>query len=521
MSGLLRVLRLGTLRGGPAEFRRRLESLSPAFIKLGQYLALRPDVIPQKYADELMLLQGTVSAFPWPDTRQIISEELGDPSKFFQEIDPIPVEIGHLAQVHVGTLIDGAKVAIKVLHPGIQQEVARNLKDARRMARVVDLRGWTLISPQELADELAGALSAELDLAREATNMERLRELAHDSPIEKIPYVYPELSTSRVLTAEFSGGIPLRRVLAATAGEREQRSISAERLAVNLFTATLRQIFQYHFFQEDIHPANLKVLPGNAITYGDFGLCSVMDAGFRRVQIRYLDALYRGDVDAIYKVLLEVLIATSESDPEGLHRDLLALAHGWQNLSLAISTKDSSGFVRPPVAQSLVGALRAVKRNGYHVPAPLLAMYRTLVASEETAWRLGNAEELMAAGRDYFAKLRIEEAVAVLDPDNTRSAALTVLDLARDAPAQLNQILSELARGSFQLNVQLTENPRLARNRSQRYRLLTLAVVSIGIAFLMGDASLPRLGPVPARYVLGILLIVVYLRGFFLWRRMR
>lgn len=521
MSGRLAGLPFRLLRGDPVEFRRRLEALGPAFIKLGQYLALRPDVIPQAYADELMLLQDSASPFPWPEALQTITEELGDPAKYFQEINRAPIGSGSLAQVHAATLIDGVKVAIKILRPGIRRLVIRDLKRARILARFADLSSWSVISPQELVDELGQSLLEELDLSREAANMQRLRELAQDSPIERIPYVYPELSTSRVLTAEFVGGIPMRRVLASTPSEREEWNIDSNRLAVNLLMSTLQQIFRYQFFHGDIHPGNLKVLPGNVIGYVDFGLCSAMDAGFRRVQVRYLDALYRGDVDAIYKVLLDVLVTTNESDPEGLHRDLLALGHDWQNLALAVSAKGFATIQRPPVAQSLVGTLRAAKRNGYRVPPQLLAMYRTLLTSEAMAWRLGSAAELMTAGREFFMALRIHEALGVLDPDNTRSAALSVLNLARDAPGQLNQILSELARGSFQMNVQVTENPRMARHRDQRYRLLTLAVASIGVAFIMGEPGLPRVGPISANLVLGIVLVVLYIRALILWRRMR
>ncbi len=518
-----RVLRDSLFRfvaGGPVEFRRRLEALGPTFIKLGQYLALQPDVIPQDYADEFMKLQDAAAPFPWPQAQQIITEELGDPANFFQEIDPIPIGSGSLAQVHVGTLINGAKVAIKILRPGIHEQVRRDLRRARMLARLADLSSWSVISPHELVDQLAEALYEELDLNREANNIQRLRELSRDSTIERIPYMYPELSTSRILTAEFVGGVPMRRVLAATPAELQEWNIDPNRLAVNLFLSTLQQIFRYQFFHGDIHPGNLKVLPGNVIGYVDFGLCSTMDENFRRVQVRFLDALYNGDLDTIHRVLLEMLVPTSESDPEGLHRDLLAVSHDWQNLALALSGKDSN-IDRPPVAQTLVGALRAAKRNRFRIPPQLLAMYRTLLTSEMMSWQIGSGRELMAAGREFFTALRSHEALAVLDPSNTRSATLSVLNLVRDAPGQLNQILSELARGTFHVNVQVTENSRLARRRDQRYRLLTLGLASIGIAFLMGEPGLPNIGWLSTRLVLGILLGFLYLRAFFLWRRMR
>lgn len=521
MSGELRQVPLRLLTRSPIEFRQRLEALGPVFIKIGQYLALRPDLIPQEYADELLLLQDAAPPFPWAEARQILVEELGDPALFFAEINPVPMKSVCMAQVHAATLIDGTRVTIKIKRPEIQVRVLRDLKRVRLFARLANLSGWVLIAPTEAVDELRKALDAELNFLREAANMQRLRELAGEASVLRIPYVYQEVSTSRILIAESVGGIPLARALAANASERKEWGIDSERLAANLFLSTLQQIFRHRFFNGDVHPGNLKVLAGDAIGYFDFGLCSVVDPVFQRAQVRYFDALYRGDFDAVHKMLLRALTATPDSDPEGLHIDLLALSHDWQNLSMAMSAKGPSGFLRPPVAQSLTSALRAARRNGYELSRQLQTMYCTLLTSEAVAWRIGLAAELMETGGEFFTAARIHEALGVLDPDNTRSTALSILDLARDAPGQMNQILSELSKGSFQMNVQVTENSRAARSRDQRYALLTIAVASIGIAFLMGEPTLPRLGPVSARYGLAALLVFLYVRAFFLWRRMR
>jgi ubiquinone biosynthesis protein len=506
--------------GDPAAFRRRLESFGPSFIKIGQLLALRPDLIPQEYCDELMQLTDSVSPFPWPEASRIIEEELGDPALLFREIDPVPVGSGSLAQVYAATTLAGQSVAIKILRPGIQERVPRDLRRTRLFVLLARLSGLDIVSARELVAELADAIMQEIDLTREAANMRRLRDLSIASSTERIPRVYPELSTSRVLTAELLAGVPLSRILRATPAERKAWNVDSDRLAVHLLLSTLQQIFRYQFFHGDIHPGNLRVLPDQVLGYVDFGLCMFMDDGLRRGQIRYLEAIYSRNVEAVFKGLLEVLIETPESDPDGLHRDLIVAGGDWQDLELLSETRGPAA-AHSPVAEGLVSVLRAVRRNHFRVPPDLLGMYRTLLTAETIAWRLGSSTNLLVVGREFFTALKVHEALGVMDPSAARASALNVLNLMRDAPGEVNQILSELSRGAFHVNVQLSENARLRRSRDRRIQLVAVAAATIGVAFLMGEEVMPAVGPVPGSYLLGVLLLVLYLRAFFLWRGMR
>ena len=191
----------GRLVGGPVGFRTLLERMGPTYIKVGQFLALRPDLVPQAYCDELMHLLDRVPSFPWEVAREILHEDLGrDPLETFASIDPEPAAAGSLAQVHKGALKDGTVVAIKIQRPGIRDRVLHDLAQARRLARVLHYARVTFIaSPQELVDELRQWMFEELDIERELANVSRLRELAKHSRIEFLPRPYAHLSSKRIL----------------------------------------------------------------------------------------------------------------------------------------------------------------------------------------------------------------------------------------------------------------------------------------------------------------------------------
>ncbi|HEX8054619.1 MAG TPA: AarF/UbiB family protein, partial [Thermoleophilaceae bacterium] len=214
---------------GPERLRELLERLGPTFVKVGQYLALRPDLIPQEYCDELLRLLDRVPPFPWEEARAIIEDELGEIGHAFAEIDAKPLAAGSLSQAHRARLHGGGEVVVKVQRPGVREAVRRDLGRARTIARVLELaRVPLVVEPRELVTELRAWMLQELDLERELANMQKLRELAADSEIMRIPRAYPDLSGKRVLTAEYIHGMPLSTLLGSLrTGREDPGSLSA------------------------------------------------------------------------------------------------------------------------------------------------------------------------------------------------------------------------------------------------------------------------------------------------------
>ncbi len=351
----------GKLVHGPVGFRKLLERLGPTFIKLGQFLAMRPDVVPQRYCDELMSLLDRVPPFPWEQAKAILTEDLGaDPSEIFELINPRPAATGSLAQVHRAYLHDGTEVAVKILRPGIREAVERDLKRSRLLARVLELSGATLIlDPRETVAELSRWMLREIDLERELANLTRLYRLTAHSRIELIPRPYPDLCGPRVLTLEYLQGVSISDIITARRTDRraeleriESLGIDRTRLAENLVTACLQQIFRYQFFHADLHPGNLMAMPGSAIGFVDFGLCDELDETIRDRQVRYLSAIYDGDPEQIYKATLEVLDADERSDLTKFRREVYDLTGDWMGERTKDRKINAGSRVTPAAAKT-------------------------------------------------------------------------------------------------------------------------------------------------------------------------
>jgi ubiquinone biosynthesis protein len=518
---------------GPVGFRRRLERLGPTFVKIGQFLALRPDLIPREYCDELMLLMDRVPPFPWEQARAVLKEELGgEPNEVFAYINPRPVAAGSLAQTHVARLKEGVEVAVKIRRPDIQAQIIRDLRRARRLARLLEMSGTSfIVSPREVVEELAGWLMQEIDFNHEIKNLTRLYDLAAGSRFQRIPRPFPDLSTARVLTSEYLQGLPVSELLLAVRSGRVDNKenadvlgIDRDRLAANLLWSSLVQIFRYQFFHADLHPGNLIALPGDVIGFVDFGLCDDLDVTVRERQMRYLSAVYSADTNQMFNALTDILVPSDETDMDAFRAEFLAEISPYirQGRNDQADPDDpDTGPDRSPAAKSMVGVLRAARRHKLHAPTRALSMYRALLTAETVAQQLGTRVDLRSVGREFFVNLQMEEALRVVEPDNVEATFLGMVSLLRDSPGQLNQILSELSEGRFEVKVTVSESPKVRRIRNQRLRLLVTSVLSIGVALLLIAPGLPALFGTSSRWPLWVVLILLYLSIFIQWRRLR
>jgi ubiquinone biosynthesis protein len=509
---------------GPEELRRFLERLGPTFIKVGQFLALRPDLIAQEYCDELLGLLDRVPPFPAGQARGIVARELGrDPLQVFATFSPTPLASGSLAQVHRARLADGQEVAVKVLRPGIEGRVERDLGRLRLLARLLQVAGApAVVSPREVVAELSTWLRQETDLARELANLERLFELTRGDPAQRVPRPYPGYSTARVLVTEYLPGVPVSEVLRElragdAAAERRLAGLDfdGDRLARQLILACLTQVFRYRFFHADLHPGNLLVLPGEVVGFVDFGLCAELAPEVREKQLRYLSAVYSGETERIFKAVSELLVAGPGTDPEAFRQDFLAVAR-----DLELGTGERRGGERSPMGRYLVGVMGAARRHGLQVPAGILALYRTLLTVETVAAELSGGQGLRTVGQEFFRRLQREELLDLLDEERLQPMLLSALNLVREAPAQLSQVLAEMAEGSYTLKAYVDESARTRRARDRRARLWAASLVAISLAVLLTLPDPPRLLGVSLRWPVALLLAGVYGVIVALWRRL-
>lgn len=280
----------------PQRFRALLEDLGPTFVKIGQVLSVRPDILPLEYVEELEKLQDEVPPFSFEKVAEIVQAETGKKiDEIFRRFDEKPIASASIAQVHKAELKNGVKVAVKIQRP----EAAKTIESDLRLMRFAAEAAQQRIENVDLIgiwEELATSLRNELDFTVEAKNIDEFRNWFSDDPVIVIPEVFHEYTTKRMLTMEFIEGITLSEI------ERirtEYPDVDLEELAVYGAQAFMRQVLEYGIFHADLHPANLIITPQGKIAYLDFGMVGHISREARMAIARMLYAQIMKDVDEI------------------------------------------------------------------------------------------------------------------------------------------------------------------------------------------------------------------------------
>jgi ubiquinone biosynthesis protein len=503
-----------------------LERLGPVFIKIGQHLALRPDVIPQAYCDEFLLLVDAVPPQPFVDSHRTIAEDLGqDPDTIFRFIDPVAVGAASLAQVYRGITNAGTEVAIKVLRDGIVRQVDRDLRRVRLIARLLGRAATTGVQARTVAEEIARWLHEELDLGRELRNIERMRALPWDPARTRIPRPFPGLSGPRVLVMEFLHGVAftetLRLVRIGRIDRLDTLGVAPDILAENLLETMLQQVFRNQLFHADTHPGNLIALPGDKVGFVDFGLVDTLDESMRDNLVRYLRAVYLGDAEAMLDGLLELLIAGENADVVAFRTAFIERTHRWRaGRQVPDGEPAESENGGSPIARYLVDVLALARRSGLQLPSSMLSIYRSLVAAETIAYELGSEADLASVGRTFFTRLQTDSLRALFDLPNLKTRAIQLAELAVTAPAQVQRLLNDLAEDRFVLQVETTESAAARRNADRRARLIAACILSVGLAVLLYPTRGIVIAGVPVAWPIGFAEIVLYGVIMVLWRRL-
>ena len=519
--------RLKVIRGGrsprPQRLREMLVRLGPIFVKIGQFLALRPDILPQEYCDELMQLVDQSPAEPWEAVRAILERELGEaPERRFRSIRRRPIAAGSIAQVHLARLHNGSTVAVKVQRPELEQRIEKDLRRVRWLARMLDGSGVSpFAAPDELVAELERWLHQELDFTLELRNQQRMYDAVSRDDIIRVPRSYPALSTSRVLTSEYLPGLPLSVVMRdLRSGEKdriERRRLDTAILAERLIETALDQIFRLRFFHADMHPGNLIAMRGNVIGLVDFGLTDVLDPSVERRQADFLRAIYNDDVNGMYRAVSQVFIEGPRTSAEAFRRDFFS------ETSRFVAAKSDGGEAREgrsPTADYMVAVVRLARVHDMRLPTSVLSLYRTLLAAESVAHQLRSKADLGSVGRGFFRGLQIEKTLATFEPESLYAWLTQMNDLVRHGPGNLQQLLSDVSEGRFVLPVRSLESEQGRRSGNQRARMISLAIVSVALSMLLSAGHVPALGGFSLTPLLWGALAVDLAAIALLWRRL-
>lgn len=347
----------------PAHIREILEELGPAFVKLGQLLSSRPDIVPEAYVVELSKLQDTAPTVPFDQIRTVIESEFHVPlHMLFSEFQEVPMAAASLGQVHRALLLDGTNVIVKVQRPDIEDVIDTDIAILRRRAAFLEshsdrARTYGL---SEVVDEFATTIREEMDYTREASNTDRLREDTQADRGVIVPRVHWELTTKRVLTLEEMQGIKITEAIAGPASDEEKRDL-ADRLA----SSFLKQIFVNGFFHADPHPGNILITGDGSIALVDCGQVRRLDGENKQGAINMLVAFEQQNTRMLADEIRNLGIIRSEIDMRRFTSDLAKVLREYYDvrsrsvdmgrlLTRVLSVSASHG-IRLPVVFAVIG----------------------------------------------------------------------------------------------------------------------------------------------------------------------
>lgn len=505
LQDVIRLLGLGTLLSGgeggsesqdsqtlPQRLRAALEALGPTFVKFGQILATRSDLLDPSWTDELDRLHSQASTLPWSELAPQITADLGaSPHSLFAEFDETPLAAASMAQIYRARLHSGEAVVIKVLRPGLAKTIHADLRLLAYLAETVEQQSPALARyrPRQMVRALATALNHELDLTHEGNNCERVAQQFAQQPDVVIPKIYWQWSSKRLLVQEFLPGIaPENPQQLATDG------FDGPLLAQRGAQAFMKMVLEHRLYHADPHPGNVMALADNRVGFIDFGMVGQLSERRRNQLLLLLQSIAERESGGI----VNTLIAWSDSDP----LDLLDLELAAQNFL------DKQASATLTLGKALTDLLVMAREHQLALPPDLVLLFKALITADGVLHRLDPNFDIIATLKPMLQQVMLQRYTSEAVRRRMLALGGEALDASEELPQTLRLLMRRLKRGQISADINLKNLDQLSKALERA--AVTLAIAIVTAAFTLGLApylmqSSVRLWGIPLFPALGAL----------------
>jgi ubiquinone biosynthesis protein len=448
--------------------RHVLEDLGPTFVKFGQILSTRREMISPEMYDELIKLQDKVPPVPFEELRETVERYCGPIEETFLEFDTKPFAAASVSQVHKAVLKDGSIVAVKIQRPGIREAIETDLPLFENMAERIEKLSpdARVFNPKVMVQEFAVQIRKELDFTHEGKNSEIIAASMADIQEIKIPAIYWQYSGEKVLTMEFVEGCRIDDV-----DTIRTYNVDPVHIADVGFHAYIRQIFRDGFFHADPHPGNLLVSPEGRLIFLDFGMVVLIRPERRKIFIRVLMSIVSCDVDTLVESFEKLGLEFRAEDIEPLKDELYAALREYQTSELGQLNVGSAMDSLPKIMQ----------KYNVMVPGSLMMVLKVIWMIFAVAVKLDPGFNFNQRVKPYFDEI-IEG--SVLSPDTLKKLPLSFMEMAEgfmNIPKALNHMLNTVGKGDFKLEIEANDLKTLSTSIQQASGRIMIAMIIAAI----------------------------------------
>ncbi|MCK4650099.1 AarF/ABC1/UbiB kinase family protein [Candidatus Pacearchaeota archaeon] len=456
-------------KSAPLRLRLAFEELGPTFVKFGQLMSTRPDLLPEEFITELSKLQDKVPSFSHRQVKEQIEKELGKPiNHIFSYFSKDPIASASIGQVHKAKLKNGKKVAVKIQRPNIEKTIDEDLDILTFFANLIDkyIPSLEIYNPKGLVEEFEKTIKKELNYEIEGNNILRFHQNFKDSETVVVPKIYQDYSTKKILTMSFIEGTKISELWRI-----KGKWLNKKTIAQNGIDAFFKQILIYGFFHADPHPGNIFVLKNNVLAFLDFGMMGHVDKELMQKLTNLFTATINKDIDKIVEEFVNLSLVGGEIDAESFKSDVSDIVDEYYGISLK---KIEMG--------KMINQIISIGGK-YHIifPANFVLLIKALTTIESIGAKLDPDFNIMEASKPFIKKI----AKRKMSPKYIFNNFVENLSKTKDSmivlPQKINAILNELQSGKLKTKIEQEEFEELESRIDKSSSKISISLITAAI----------------------------------------